>query len=296
MKFNFDVETINTLIIKYATKLGFFILGVFVTFFVAKWVKWLVIRALAKAGIDVSLQNFFGKLARISVIVAGLVSCLGILGIETASFAAILAAAGFAIGMALQGTLGHFAAGVMLLVFKPFRIGDVITTAGESGTVATIDIFNTALDTPDNQRIIIPNGNVFGNVIKNTSFHAKRRVSVAVGTEYAADMDQTREVLLAAAQNTEHVLSEPAAAVVITGLGASSVDWSVRVWVASEHFWPVSDQLIRNVKSALDKAGIGIPFPQMDVHLPTQWTATGANSGESVADIHKKERASSSAL
>ncbi|MEZ4819291.1 MAG: mechanosensitive ion channel [Bdellovibrionota bacterium] len=120
MKFNFDVETINTLIIKYATKLGFFIIGVFVTFFVAKWVKWLVIRALAKAGIDVSLQNFFGKLARIAVIVAGLVSCLGILGIETASFAAILAAAGFAIGMALQGIAGHFAAGVMLLVFKPF--------------------------------------------------------------------------------------------------------------------------------------------------------------------------------
>ncbi|MEZ4819292.1 MAG: mechanosensitive ion channel family protein [Bdellovibrionota bacterium] len=150
--------------------------------------------------------------------------------------------------------------------------------------MATIDIFNTALDTPDNQRIIIPNGNVFGNVIKNTSFHAKRRVSVAVGIEYAADMDQTREILLAAAQNTEHVLSDPATAVVMTGLGASSVDWSVRVWVASEHFWPVSDQLIKNVKNALDKAGIGIPFPQMNVHLPTQWTASDA----SVADASRK--------
>ena len=197
----------------------------------------------------------------------GIITCLGLFGIQTASFAAILAAAGFAVGMALQGTLGNFASGVMLLIFRPFKVGDVVSAAGQTGKVVEIDIFSTVFDTPDNRRIIIPNGSVFGGTIENISHHATRRVDVAVGTDYGADLSKTREVLNKAIAQTNKVLKDPASAVVLSDLGDSCINWSVRVWVDANDYWPVKDQLTESVKTALDQADIGIPFPQMDVHL-----------------------------
>lgn len=234
---------------------------------VAGWVSKITGKAVRRAKVEETLARFLSNIARYIVLVAGGVAILGTLGVETTSFAALIAAVGFAIGMAMSGMLGNVASGVMLLFFRPFKVGDVVNAAGTMGKIFEIGLFTTTFDTPDNRRIIVPNNSIFGGTIENISHHATRRVAVTVGTDYGADIDKAREVLLAAAKATEHVLSDPEPAVVLTGLGGSSIDWSVRVWVNSGDFWPVSDALTRNVKVALDEAGIGIPFPQMDVHI-----------------------------
>ncbi len=234
---------------------------------VAGWVSKITGKAVRRAKVEETLARFLSNIARYIVLVAGGVAILGTLGVETASFAALIAAVGFAIGMAMSGMLGNVASGVMLLFFRPFKVGDVVSAAGTTGKIFEIGLFTTTFDTPDNRRIIVPNNSIFGGTIENVSHHATRRVAVTVGTEYGSDIDKAREVMLAAAKATEHVLGDPEPAVVLTGLGGSSIDWSVRVWVNSGDFWPVSDALTRNVKVALDEAGIGIPFPQMDVHI-----------------------------
>jgi len=235
--------------------------------FVAGWIRRLTSKACRKANVEETLSRFLGNMARYLVLFAGGIAILGTLGVETTSFAAVLAAAGFAIGMALSGMLGNVAAGVMLLFFRPFKVGDVVNAGGVTGKVFEIGLFTTTFDTPDNRRIIAPNSTIFDGTIENVSYHTTRRVAVSVGTDYSADVDKTREILLATAKACENVMNDPEAAVVLTGLGGSSIDWSVRVWVKAEDFWGVTDQLTRDVKYALDQAGIGIPFPQMDLHL-----------------------------
>jgi small conductance mechanosensitive channel len=182
-------------------------------------------------------------------------------------FAAVIGASALAVGLAFQGSLSNFAAGVMLLVFRPFKVGDVVNVAGQTGKIDEIGLFTTTMDTADNRRLILPNGSVFGAVIENISYHDTRRLDVAVGSEYPADLDRTREVLLRAARSLPTVLADPEPAAVLLELGDSSINWSVRVWVNAADYWPTRDALTRAVKLALDEAGIGIPFPQMDVHL-----------------------------
>ncbi|MCC5824332.1 MAG: mechanosensitive ion channel family protein [Phycisphaerales bacterium] len=231
------------------------------------WLRRATERSLVRARVEQTLARFLANVVKVLVLVAGGITILGTLGLETTSFAAALAAAGFAIGMALSGTLGNVAAGVMLLLFRPFKVGDAVTVNGITAKVFQINLFNSEFDTFDNRRVIMPNSAVFGNTIENISHHATRRVDVGVGTTYASDIDKAREVLMEAARSTENILTDPAPAVVLTGMGDSSIDWSVRVWVNAADFWPVKDRLTRNVKVALDKAEIGIPFPQMDVHI-----------------------------
>ncbi len=240
---------------------------IIIVLFLASWVKRLTTKACRKANVEETLSRFFGNMIRYVILLAGGIAILGTLGVETTSFAAVLAAAGFAVGMAMSGMLGNVAAGVMLLFFRPFKVGEVVSAGGTTGKVFEIGLFTTSFDTPDNRRIIVPNGSVFGDTIENVSYHSTRRVSVEVGTDYGADVDKTREVLLAAAEACENVLKDPEAKVVLTGLGGSSIDWSVRVWCNAADFWGVTDQLTRDVKYALDNAGIGIPYPQMDVHI-----------------------------
>lgn len=236
-------------------------------FLVSGWARGLTSKACKKAKVEETLARFLSNIVRYLILIAGGIMILGTLGVETTSLAAVLAAAGFAIGMAMSGMLGNIAAGVMLLLFRPFKVGDYVDAGGVTGTVYEIGLFTTAFDTPDNRRIIVPNSSIFGGTIENVSYHATRRVAIDVGTDYGADIDKAREVMLAAAKGTEHVLTDPAPAIVLSGLGGSSIDWSVRVWVNSGDFWAVKDQLTRNVKYALDEAEIGIPFPQMDVHI-----------------------------
>jgi small conductance mechanosensitive channel len=261
---NLDVE-------KVAVDYGFPVIKVIaivlIGLFVAGWAARLTTKAMTKAKVELTLSKFAGKMAKWLILVLVGLSCLGAFGIEITAFAAILAAAGFAIGMAFSGTLGNFAAGIMLLIFRPFKVGDVVSVGGHTGKVNEIDLFVTTMDTPDNRRLILPNGSIFGASIENISHHATRRVDVAVGTDYGADIDQARAVLQQAAEAVDNVLSDPAPAVVLSELGGSSIDWVVRVWVNAGDFWPVKDALTREIKYALDKAEIGIPFPQMDVHL-----------------------------
>ncbi len=264
------------LITQYATRVVGVLVLLFCSWVVAAWVGVLVRRSCDRTGIDLTLGKFFAKLARWAILVLAVLMCLGVFGVNTTSFAAVLAAAGLAVGLALQGTLANFASGVMLLIFRPFKVGDVITVCGQTGKVDEIELFTTALDTPDNRRLILPNGSVFGSTIENITHHSTRRVDVAVGVDYSAEIDRTRSVLLEAAKAVPDRLDDPEPQVVLTGLGASSVDWQVRLWCNAADYWPVKDAATRQVKVALDQAGIGIPFPQMDVHVDGELTTPGS--------------------
>jgi small conductance mechanosensitive channel len=219
--------------------------------------------------LDETLGKFFGKITKTIILLMAVLGVLSYFDVETTSFAALLAAAGFAIGMALQGTLSNFAAGVMLLVFRPFKVGDYIKVAGTEGKVDAIALFTTSLNTGDNRHIIVPNGSVFGATIENLSYNYSRRVDVVVGTSYLADLKHTRQVLRSVVSDIEDALPEPGPQVYLSELNSSSVDWICRVWCHPADFWAVKERLTEQAKLALDRQGIGIPFPQLDLHVIT---------------------------
>lgn len=262
-----DLDTL----ISYATRAGGGLLFLLVGFILAGWAKRLVLRAFGVRNFDPTLGGFIASLVRYGILAMTVLSCLSLFGIETTSFAAVVGAAGLAVGLALQGTLGNLAAGLLLVGFRPFKVGDFVKTSGEAGTVEEINLFTTLLRTVDNRSVIIPNGPVFNGTIENVSAKPVRRVDIEVGVDYAADLTKTREVLHSVYQDLPEVLGAGSApadpVVVLTGLGASSVDWAIRVWCASGDYWPLREKLLERTKRQLDQAGIGIPFPQMDVHL-----------------------------
>jgi small conductance mechanosensitive channel len=261
------LQDISPALVGYGAKgLGMLAL-LFMAWVVAGWASRLVGHSLRKARFDITLTKFFAKMSRWTVLLMAFLGCLSMFGIETTSFAAVLGAAGLAMGLAFQGSLSNFSSGVMLLIFRPFKVGDLISTAGQTGKVDEIELFTTSLDTPDHRRVILPNSAIFGSVIENATYHSLRRVEVAVGVEYRADIDRTREVLLKAALNVPGRLDEPEPAVLLSGLGNSSVDWLVRVWCPTTDYWAVRDAATRSVKVALDQAGIGIPYPTMNLHV-----------------------------
>ncbi len=239
----------------------------FAAWMVAGWVSRLMYRSLKLAKIDETLARFATKFTWWGILALAIAGCLGRFGVDTTSYAAAIGAVGFSIGLAFQGALGNFAAGIMLLVFRPYKVGDVIVVGGQTGKVDEIDLFSTTLDTPDNRRIMVPNGSIFGSTIENTSYHHTRRVEVTVGACYSADIDQTYEILMRAVCAVPGILSEPAPEVVLLELADSSVNWSVRAWATTADFGLIKQRTIRAVKLALDHAGIEIPFPQMDVNL-----------------------------
>lgn len=241
----------------------------------AGWVSRIVSTALERARIDKTLSRFLTKFARWGMLLLVFLACLSVFGVETTSFAAVLGSAGIAIGLAFQGTLGNFASGMMLLMLRPFRVGDAVSIGGSTGVVYAIEMFSTTIDTFDNRRITIPNGQVFGSTIENITHHPRRRADVDVGVGYAADIDKTREVLTQAARSAEGALTDPEPAVVLLGLGDSSVNWSVRVWANKAEFGAVKQSLIRSVKLSLDEAGIDIPYPHMDVHVTQAGNSNG---------------------
>jgi len=226
--------------------------------------------SVTKSKVDETLSRFFAKMVYYLIVILGVIFALSKFGIDVTAFAAILAAAGFAVGMALSGTLGNFASGVMLLIFRPFKVGDVVNAAGITAKVHEIELFTTTFDTPDNRRIIVPNGAIYGGTIENVTFHEERRVDVGVGTDYGADLDATRKVLEKAAESLNEMMVQGEGRgyqIVLGDLGDSAVGWTVRFWCKAEDYWGVKEALTRAVKVHLDEAGIGIPFPQMDVHL-----------------------------
>jgi small conductance mechanosensitive channel len=238
-----------------------------VAWILAGWARATTRRALAKTKFDPTLGKFFSNMLRWAILVIAVVTSLQFFGITATSFAAVIGAVTLAIGLGFQNSLSNLAAGVMLLIFRPFKVGDMVNVAGQLGKVNEIDLLMTEIDTPDGRRIILPNGQVFGNIIENITHHPRRRVDIAVGVSYEADIDATRAALLAAARAVSPRIDDPAPEVALTGLGASSVDWAVRVWTLRENFGATREATLRAVKLSLDGAGISIPYLQLDVHL-----------------------------
>ena len=219
--------------------------------------------------VDLTLGKFLAKAVRNVLMIIVAMAVLGYFGIDVTAFAAVLAAAGFAVGMALQGTLSNFAAGVMLLIFRPFKVDEYICVAGTEGTVEEIDLFTTRLNALDNRHLIIPNGEIFGSLLENYTRNETRRVDVNVGAAYEADLDETRRALEKAVQmvQMQGLASHENGQVYLDQLGGSSVDWQLRVWCKPQDFFDVREQLTEAAKRSLDAAGISIPFPQMDVNV-----------------------------
>lgn len=216
---------------------------------------------------DPALQTFLTSLLDITLKVALIISVASMLGVQTTSFLAILGSAGLAIGLALQGSLANFAGGVMLLIFRPFKAGDFIDACGHMGTVKRLTIFHTILNTPDNRRIILPNGPLANSSITNFSAEERRRVDLTFGISYSDNIAVARDIILKVIENDPRVLSDPAPMVAVHTLGESSVDLTVRAWTKTADYWPYYWDNMERIKVALEEGGLTIPFPQRDVHL-----------------------------
>ena len=224
-------------------------------------------KALEKGNTDPSLMPFLTGIVNGLLKVMLVITVLGMLGIEMTSFIAILAAAGLAVGMALSGTLQNFAGGVMILIFKPFKLGDVIEAQGYTGCVSEIQIFNTIMKTPDNKTIIIPNGGLSTSSMINYSTEAKRRVDWTIGIAYGDDVDKAKAVIKRLCDEDSRILKDPEVFIAVSALADSSVNFAVRAWVNAPDYWGVHFQLNEKVYKTFESEGLNIPFPQMDVHL-----------------------------
>ncbi len=256
-----------SMIMEYGPKL---VLAI-ITLIVGLWIIKVFIKGLGKtlerSKTDASLKHFLLSMAEIFFKAMLIISVAGMIGIEMTSFIAVLGAAGLAVGLALQGSLANFAGGVLILLFKPYKIGDFIDGAGYAGTVSQVQVFNTILKTPDNKTIIIPNGVLSNASVTNFSTESKRRVDMTFGIGYSDDIKKAKALLGKMLENDERVLQEPAPMVVVSELADSSVNFAVRAWCDSADYWGIYFDMQEKVKLQFDKAGISIPFPQQDIHV-----------------------------
>jgi small conductance mechanosensitive channel len=243
------------------------LLILFIGFFVIGKIGQLVNLAVNKRTEDPALALFTQRIVRIALKVMLLLSVASQMGIETTSFLAALGAAGLAIGLALQGSLSNFAGGVLILVFKPFRVADVIESGGQTGRVVRIDILHTVLNTADNKTVILPNAQVANGAIINFTTQATRRVDLSVGISYNDNIAHARATILDLVKKDNRVLSDPAPVVLVSNFGDNSVDLSIRVWTKTEDYWSTYWDLMEQIKYAYDEQGISIPFPQRDIHI-----------------------------
>lgn len=249
-------------IINAATALLIFIVG----WIASKWISSMFGRVLEKRKVDRALSRFLASLVQYLILALAVIAALDRAGVPSTSFVALLGSAGLAIGLAMQGTLGHFSSGVMILIFRPFTLDDVVTVAGQTGKVEEIGIFSTTLVTVANETVIIPNGSITGSTIINLTRRGHRRAGIDIGAAYGCDVDKTSAVLLAAAEKCSLVLKDPAPAVALVGLGASSVDFKVLASAKNEDYIPMQAQVRQALYDALNEAGIEIPFNQMVIH------------------------------
>jgi small conductance mechanosensitive channel len=263
-------ETLEQVVVM-GTAWGVRVVGAIVLLLVGRLVAGMlrsgVRRAMTRRKVDETLIPFVSGMVYYLALAVVLIAVLGLFGIETTSLIAVLGAAGLAIGLALQGTLSNFAAGVMLLVFRPFRLGDFVETGGSTGVVKEIGIFTTTVATPDNKKVIVPNSAAFGGTITNYSAYGTRRNDMLIGISYSDDIGRAIEVIEGLLAADDRVLKDPAAVVAVGDLGASSVDLIVRPWCKASDYWGVRGDLTRQIKEGLEAAGCSIPYPQHDVHL-----------------------------
>ena len=255
------------LLIQYAVNLVSALLILFIGNMIVKAVAGAVAKVLRKKEMDNAVVEFIHGLVRYLLFVIVLIAALSRIGVQTASVVAVIGAAGLAVGLALQGSLSNFAAGVLIVAFRPFKSGDFVEVAGVSGAVESIQIFSTELRTPDNKTVVVPNSSIIGNPITNYSRNATRRIDLTIGVSYSADLQKTKEVLKRVVTADERVLKDPEPTIGVVALADSSVNFVVRPWVNTPDYWAVYFDLNQAIKEELEKEGIEIPFPQMDVHL-----------------------------
>ena len=265
------MENVTEQLVTFATSYGLKVLGAIAILIIGRMAagigRKIVRRVLNNAGTDPSVVSFVGSLIYTLIIILAVVAALAKFGIETASFIAVLGAVGFAIGFALQGSLSNFAAGLLILILRPYKVGDFIEGGGVMGSVKEIKLFTTILATPDNIQILVPNGKIFGEVIKNITAYDTRRLDIVVGIGYGSSIQKAHDVFLQTIKADQRVLSDPAPQVMVTELADSSVNLNGRFWVKKEDYWPVKFDLTRQIKEAYDENGIDIPFPQRVVHM-----------------------------
>lgn len=251
----------------YGPQLLLAIVTLIVGFWIIRIIANLINNAMKRANLEVSLRRFLSSFISIILKILLLISVASMVGIATTSFVAILGAAGLAVGLALQGSLANFAGGVLILLFKPFKVGDFIDAQGYTGTVHAIQVFSTILKTPDNKTVIIPNGSLSNGSMINFSTEPTRRVDMTFGIGYGDDIAKAKSILKRLVEAESRALKEPAYQVVLSELADSSVNFTVRVWCNATDYWDIYFDMQEEVKNAFDKEGISIPFPQRDVHL-----------------------------
>jgi small conductance mechanosensitive channel len=268
---NLDVEHIVSTTTAWATEYGLSVMGAIVLLIVGRMaagiVKRMVRRGLEKANVDATLVPFLSKGAYYLVQAVVVIAVLNLFGVQTASLVAVLGAAGLAVGLAMQGTLSNFAAGVMLLVFRPFKVGDFIDAGGTMGGVEEIGIFATTLKSPDNIKIIVSNSQIYGSIIKNFNGYDTRRIDLVAGISYDDNIQVALDTLKKVIAADDRVLAEPAPQIAVSNLGDSSVDIVVRPWCKASDYWALRFDLTRAIKEELEAAGCSIPYPQQDVYM-----------------------------
>ncbi|RMF97233.1 MAG: mechanosensitive ion channel family protein [Gammaproteobacteria bacterium] len=264
-------EPLASFPVELAQELGINLLIALLIFFIGRllagWLTRIVRRILQRASVDATLERFLCNLLYAVLMVVVVIATINQLGVETTSLLAVLGAAGLAVGLALQGSLSNFAAGVLIVAFRPYKVGDFIEGGGVSGTVEDVQIFTTVLRSGDNKKIIVPNSQMMAGEIVNYSAKDTRRVDLVVGCGYDDDLDKVRAVLNEILAADQRVLKDPAPTVAVSELADSSVNFVVRPWVASADYWSVYFDLTEAIKKRFDQEGISIPYPQRDVHL-----------------------------
>jgi small conductance mechanosensitive channel len=266
-----DMSAILNKVWELVTIYGIKVLAAIVIFFVGRWVAKaisnLIRRMMRKGDLDQTIRRFVANMAYIVLMIFVVLAALSQLGIQTTSFIAILGAAGLAIGLALQGSLSNFAAGFLMIIFRPIRVGDFIEGAGTAGTVEEIAIFTTTLVTPDNKTVIIPNSSLTGDNILNWTLKGTRRVDMVMGIGYDDDIDKARQIMKDVMAEDDRIMKDPAPQIAVVELADSSVNFVVRPWAKASDYWGVYMTTTEKIKKAFDANGISIPYPQRDVHV-----------------------------
>lgn len=250
---------------------GIKIISAILIYIIGRWVAKLIVKSVVKlmekSNVDKSLRKFVGNIVATVLTLFIVIAAIEQLGVDTTSIMAIFAAAGLAVGLALKDSLSNFSAGVMLILFKPFKLGDTITAGGSTGVVEVIQIFNTIMRTGDNQEIIIPNGHIYGGPITNISARETRRIDLVIGIGYDDNIGKAKELMENIIANNVLILKDPAPTIMVLELGDSSINIAVRPWVKTADYWPVRAGLLQAIKETFDEQGISIPYPQRDVHM-----------------------------
>jgi small conductance mechanosensitive channel len=274
----FDWSTLPQLLqekgMNLSIELGIKIATALAIFFIGKFIIRLIMRALhkimKKQDVEVTLETFVTDLVRTVLMIILVIATIGAMGVETTSFIAVFGAAGLAVGLALQGALSNFASGVLIVLFRPYRVGDFVEAAGIAGVVEQVQILTTVMQTGDNKQIIVPNSQIMDSIITNYSANDTRRVDMVVGVSYDDDLDKVRDTIKELIAADDRILTEPAPKIAVSELADSSVNFIVRPWVNSADYWGVMFDLTEAIKKRFDKEGISFPFPQQDVHLYKQ--------------------------